>query len=80
VDGFRAAPLEQLDVAVEIQNAPSRVSGSEGDQRMTGMAQMTQTSGGNSSGSLYKVVELILDRGLVIDLSEVGVTTKRREG
>lgn len=35
---------------------------------MTGMPQMTQTTGGSSSGSLYKVVELILDRGLVIDV------------
>jgi gas vesicle structural protein len=38
---------------------------------MTGMA-MTQTpeatGGGRLSGELYKVVELILDRGLVIDV------------
>ena len=38
---------------------------------MTAMAmpQMTQaTGGGRLSGELYKVVELILDRGLVIDV------------
>jgi hypothetical protein len=38
---------------------------------MTGMAvtQMPQaTGGGRLSGELYKVVELILDRGLVIDV------------
>jgi Gas vesicle protein len=37
---------------------------------MTGMAmtQMPQATGGNLSGELYKVVELILDRGLVIDV------------
>jgi hypothetical protein len=38
---------------------------------MSGMAmpQMTQpTGGGRLSGELYKVVELILDRGLVIDV------------
>ena len=38
---------------------------------MTGMAmtQMPQTTdGGRLSGELYKVVELILDRGLVIDV------------
>ena len=28
---------------------------------------MTQASGGGRSGSLYDVIELILDRGLVID-------------
>ena len=34
-----------------------------------GMPQMTQaTGGGRLSGELYKVVELILDRGLVIDV------------
>jgi hypothetical protein len=37
---------------------------------MTAMAmtQMPQATGGRSSGELYKVVELILDRGLVIDV------------
>ncbi len=31
------------------------------------MTVMTQPSGGGRSGSLYDVIELILDRGLVID-------------
>jgi hypothetical protein len=31
------------------------------------MTVMTQASGGGRSGSLYDVIELILDRGLVID-------------
>jgi Gas vesicle protein len=37
---------------------------------MTAMAmtQMPQATGGRLSGELYKVVELILDRGLVIDV------------
>lgn len=37
---------------------------------MTGIAmtQMPQANGGRLSGELYKVVELILDRGLVIDV------------
>jgi hypothetical protein len=37
---------------------------------MTGIAmtQAPQASGGRLSGELYKVVELILDRGLVIDV------------
>ena len=37
---------------------------------MTGMAmtQTPQATGGRLSGELYKVVELILDRGLVIDV------------
>jgi hypothetical protein len=37
---------------------------------MTGMAMtpMPQANGGRLSGELYKVVELILDRGLVIDV------------
>jgi len=40
-----------------------------GVAQMTAMAQMTQTTGSNRlSGELYKVVELILDRGLVIDV------------
>src|SRR5262245_17482857 len=43
----------------------------EGNNRMTelAMTQMPQaTGGGRLSGELYKVVELILDRGLVIDV------------
>jgi gas vesicle structural protein len=32
------------------------------------MTQTPQASGGRLSGELYKVVELILDRGLVIDV------------
>jgi hypothetical protein len=42
----------------------------EGANRMTGIAmtQAPQASGGRLSGELYKVVELILDRGLVIDV------------
>jgi gas vesicle structural protein len=37
---------------------------------MTGIAmtQTPQANGGRLSGELYKVVELILDRGLVIDV------------
>jgi gas vesicle structural protein len=37
---------------------------------MTGIAmtQAPQANGGRLSGELYKVVELILDRGLVIDV------------
>jgi hypothetical protein len=31
------------------------------------MTVMTQAAGGGRSGSLYDVIELILDRGLVID-------------
>lgn len=32
------------------------------------MSVMTQSGGGRSSGNLYNVLELILDRGLVIDV------------
>jgi hypothetical protein len=35
---------------------------------MIAMTQTPQANGGRLSGELYKVVELILDRGLVIDV------------
>jgi hypothetical protein len=38
------------------------------EMAMTQMPQMPQATGGRLSGELYKVVELILDRGLVIDV------------
>jgi gas vesicle structural protein len=37
------------------------------DLEASSMTVMTQPSGGGRSGSLYDVIELILDRGLVID-------------